>query len=352
MGGDTDRLAAPPEATQRSMLTALDIMTGKILVQLQLATPDIVRRVLKELDQGVGDDSRDLVNRLRDLGRLEPKEIELVRHRVALYDRVRSEASYLRLLEKHANVPKTTVAKLIADLERHAFRRRLGEALVHQNKLKPEQDKLLSESTRQQIAKDDQGIIDRYRREDFAGVAKPLMPGRQLVPEDFKISTLFRSKETRALVDKVELEALMAEAAKGSAEASAESARRAAAAAARAGDAPVNDDESRTFRSRRAGDETPAQPEQGEKKKHHPKEAKAPVQSDMDRVRGMKRIADYTIVELLGAGGMGAVFLGQKAGAYDATSRSRSCSRAPRPRPSAAASSARSTSPRGSTTRT
>src|SRR5262249_28731797 len=137
----------------------------------------------------------------------------LVRHRTALYEHVRAEAVYLRLLEKEANIPRRSVATLLAKLEAAAHRRRLGEVLVQNGKLTPEKDQELLFKAREGLDKDDVKVLARYRGEDFAGVAKPLIRGSDLDPADFKISTLFRSKETQALVDQIDLQALRAEAA-------------------------------------------------------------------------------------------------------------------------------------------
>jgi hypothetical protein len=268
------------------MLTALDIMTGKILVQLHLVSAEDVRAELRALDSTPEPD-HDLVNRLSASGKLAEKDRELVRHRAALYEHVRAEASYLRLLERDAGMKKATVARLIAGLERHAFRRRLGEVLVKDGKLTKEQDKAFSQKTRQAMDALDTSIVDRYRRENFAGIEKPLIPDRKLEPDDFKISTLFRTKETRALV-------AMAE----------ESAKKERAAPPPAPAAPTQKHEHVAVPL-----DEPAAPEPGPKKDD--------ADARLESLKARKAIGDYQVIELLGAGGMGAVYLGQKAGAYE-----------------------------------
>lgn len=272
------------------MLTAADFIVGKIVVQLGMADADEVRTELHRLDAGEFP-SHDLLNRLHALGRVEPRQIELVRHRAALYEHVRREATYLRHLEKQVHVDKQLVAYLIMGLERHAFRRRLGEVLVQQGKLTRDLDRALARKTDDFIVRDNRRILDRYRAEEFRGVGKPLIPGSELAPEDFKISTLFRSRETRALVDEMELRALRAEAARG-------------------GGAPDGAAEPEEHEDEQVSDERPAiaasQPEAAVEPGEGP--------AGMEQVKALKRIADYTIVEVLGAGGMGAVFLGQKDG--------------------------------------
>ncbi len=258
------------------MLTATDIMAAKVIVQLGYVPSDDVRAALRALDKEPAS-TRDLVNRLFDAGRLAPKQIEVVRHRVALYEHVRGESSYVRSLERSLrNVSKQTIAELIAGLEKSTFRRRLGEILVKQGKLTPAQDALLVGAEHETMSKDDQRVLDRYRKEDFAGVARGLIPNSKLDPSDFKISTLFRSKETRALVDKAELKDILAT----------ESQRMAVATA--------------------TGETVDLDPDGPETRA---------AKSMEERVRSMTRIGDYSIIEVLGIGGMGAVFLAQRDGA-------------------------------------
>ena len=152
-------------------------------------------------------DQCDLIVRLREAGHLAPEAVETLRHRVALYEHVRSEAVYLRFLERATSLPKPEVAKLIAELEGHTYRRRLGDVLVRRGKLTREQDQALIKRSQAWIGREDEKILRRYRQDKFAGVGRPLIPRSKLEPSDFKISTLFRSRETRALMKAVEIEA-------------------------------------------------------------------------------------------------------------------------------------------------
>ncbi|MBI3725475.1 serine/threonine protein kinase [bacterium] len=264
------------------MLSAVDIISGKIILQLALATADEVRAFLRVTDRDRG--TRDLVNHLAAAGRLDAKSVELIRHRAALYEHVRGEAAYVRALERQTQVPKTTVAQMIAGLERSAFRVRLGSVLVKQGTLTTEQDSALAALQRTATQKDDARVIERYRQEDFAGIERPLIPGSRLDPLDFKISTLFRGKETRALVDQAEVAALRAAAARAS--------------------------EPRPA----APPPAPVPPLPPPPRSPSAPAGKKPFVGGIDAVRALKRIGAYSIVEVLGAGGMGCVFLGQQDG--------------------------------------
>jgi serine/threonine protein kinase len=272
------------------MLIAADIMAGKMLVQLGLAPAEVVRAQLRRI-RDEPHVQRDLINRFTDAGVLPQRALETLRHRVGLYEHVRGEAAYIRLLEKHANVPKPEVYKLIANLERSAFRRRLGDVLVRMGTITKKQDDYLVAKQREQMLRDDAKVLERYLGEDFAGVSKPIIPGSRLEPDDFKISTLFRSKETQRLVHQVDL--LGALASTPSPDASPPQ-------------APGSGQYALPPRSSPPG----GAPQQPSTNPARPRTGRVNV----DVLKDVKQIADYGVVEVLGVGGMGAVFLAQKAG--------------------------------------
>jgi hypothetical protein len=275
------------------MLQANDVMAAKIAVQLRLVGDGDAREVLRALDTAAG--QGDFVNNVARRFQLDARAVETVRHRAALYAHVRAEAVYLRLLEKELGIGRTSVATLLAQLESQPQRRRIGEALVKNGHLKQGQDQALRQRALESITADDARILDRYRKEDFAGVAKPLIRGSSLEPSDFKISVLFRSKETQALVDQIDLQALREEARRAQE-------GRAAPSAPPKAEAPSA-----------IPMPTPAPPRDSERVPAASADDAAPA-TGMEQVSKMTRIADYTIVEVLGVGGMGAVFLGQKDG--------------------------------------
>jgi len=294
------------------MLTTDDVMAGKLVVQLGWASADEVRAELREVDRDPGA-ARDLINRLTDMGRLDEGQIQLLRHRTGLYEHVRAEAIYLRLLERHASISRDVVAQLIARLEQDAYRRRLGDVLVRKGKLTLEQDEALVRKQREFMRGEDDRILSRYRERDFEGVKRPLVPGApDADPKAFSISNLFRSRETRALVDELSVQALRAEGLKARKTETAQQAQAVAKGQAAAASAPESGDLAAA---------TPAVPvEDGEAQgtfARAPEDSGPPPPGSLSigDVAAMKRIADYDVVEVLGTGGMGAVFLGQKEGA-------------------------------------
>jgi hypothetical protein len=282
------------------VLTTSDIMGGKIVCQLGLAQPSEVQQVLREVDWDPSA-AQDLLNRLVARGLIPADQVPTVRHRVGLYEHVRREALYLRMLERKSKIPKTVVAQLISELERTAYRRRLGDVLTRTGKLSLEQDHLLQQRVQEWVGKDDARIMERYRTSDFEGVGRPLIPNSTLDPADFKISALFRSRETRALVEKSALERLRAETAETLIESTGTLPPVSELVRDLPTPAPVSPDDD-------TSDEDEAQ-------------ATFRAQPDangglsMQEVLSLKRISDYAIVETLGTGGMGAVFLAQKDGA-------------------------------------
>ena len=298
------------------MLTTADVMAGKMLVQLGLADGEEVRALLREVD---GDPSRerDLVHRLVERQRLGRDQVQLIRHRTALYEHVRREAVYLRFLERCMAVDKGVVADLIARLERAAYRRRLGEALIQMGRLEAEQDRTMTAQMWDWLAKDDERILDKYRREGFAGVKRPLIPGSRLEPEEFKISTLFRGQETRVLVKKAELESLRA-ALEGSPIVGGAAPQPPSAASAPPPAPPPPPTEAapavvRKRRPREAGPATPAPPPGDDAPTFHQPPPARPARRplSLEEVTQLRRIGEFEVVEMLGQGGMGAVFLGQ-----------------------------------------
>ncbi len=296
------------------MLTTTDVMAAKIAVQLGVIGADDARAELRALPlQGEGPD---FVNRITTRFALGASVVQTIRHRVALYEHVRGEAVYLRLIEKDREVPRESVARMLAQLEAPgSTRKRLGEVMVRGGKLRAEEDKVLVKRSRASIERDDGKILERYVAEDFAGVAKPLIRGSNLDPGDFKISTLFRSKETRALVDAVDLERLRAEARQVHDE-------RAATGAAPGLTSPTPVASAAKGEADTVFDKPPPMPTPVmreppviNKPAHLQSKARAgPAPLKMEQVGSLKRIADYEIVETLGVGGMGAVFLGQRDG--------------------------------------
>jgi hypothetical protein len=260
-------------------IDASDIIDAQVLVQLGLMSATDVRQVLLDMEADPSS-LRDLVNRLIDSGALKDDAAETVRHRTALYMHVWSEDSYLRELERRCKIPKTVVADMLIELEQSAYRRRLGAELVRHKKLSDALDTSIRAQSESALGAQKRQVVDYHRGREFTGISAPLIDGSTLDPEDFKISTLFRSKRTIALVDSRRLAALRLDVA----EEKTEPAPTPAAIAPEPTAAPkAISDADRAAAARRV--------------------------ERSGRLGTLKTIADYDVVELLGQGGMGAVYL-------------------------------------------
>lgn len=239
------------------MLGSADIIAGKIAVQLRFAPVEAARAALRAM-AAAPQVPGDLPGRLLDANEVTDAQGARLRELVASFERARTDGAYLRLLLREAaHLRAEDVGAVVADLHRRGGSAALEDALVEAGLLTAEQGRALADKHRRALAQEDRKVIERYVAEDFAGVAKPLTSG-ELEPDDLSIFKLF-GKGIPAVAHAQRLL----------------SAAPAPAPAARP--------------ARRAS-------------------------LTMEEVKSLARIADYDVVQLLGAGGMGAVFLGQKEG--------------------------------------
>lgn len=183
------------------MLTILDVMAGKLTVQMGLSSAPRIRGVLKDVVKDL-DSTQDLLNRLHREGVMNADQVRTVRSFVALYKHVRSESIYVRIVEKKKIVEREILMRLIALLEAEWYRRRLGDVLIDLGQISEEEDNKVVRRVMRQVKKQDDQILDRYLSENFKGVGRPLVPGRSVKVESFRLSAVFRSKTTRTLVRK------------------------------------------------------------------------------------------------------------------------------------------------------
>ncbi len=245
------------------MLGSADIIAGKIVVQLRHASAASARAALRAM-AAAPEAPGDLADRLEAEGRLSAEQAARVRALVVAFERARADAGFLRLVEREAGrIRLEDLGAVLADLHERGWSARLDEALVTAGLLTTERRDDLVAQQRRAMAQDDRKVLERYVAEDFAGVARPLTSGG-LEAEDVSLFKLFG----KGLLAVAHAQTLL-------------STRRRPAPPP--GLAP-------------------------------PRPAAPGPSLTMDDVKGLRRIADYDVVQLLGAGGMGAVFLGQKEG--------------------------------------
>ncbi|MBX3466706.1 MAG: serine/threonine protein kinase [Planctomycetes bacterium] len=270
------------------MLTAADVIAGKLLVQLGDVTAERARAVMRAAAADASA-QEDLVARLQAEG-LDQAKVTRIRRYVGLYEMVRAEAVYLTLLEKRHGVPRAEAHDLLARIEADVYRSRLGALLVEAGRLTAEEDRALVQRARQAMAAEDAKVVARYARDDFEGVARPLVRAPKVTAAAFTASTIFRSPETARLV-RAEVERLRGLADPVPATGGDVDFAPPEALLAQAEPAPGGLDLDRLARADTA---------------RFLQSAPDPAAGDL---RGRREIGPYEVVECLGQGGMGAVYL-------------------------------------------
>ncbi len=182
------------------MLTVSDVVAAKLLVQLEAVPLEVARAHLRAVaaDEAATDD---VVARLQAAGALPGATAAQARRLVALYELVRAEAVYLQHLEREG-LAREQAHALLAEIEASPVRERLGAVLVAQGRLTAEDDARLRDKAARSLAVEDERVVGRYLRDDFEGVARPVVPGAgaDVRPEHVRLSALFRSPRTQKLV--------------------------------------------------------------------------------------------------------------------------------------------------------
>ncbi len=281
------------------MLHPSDIVAAKLLVQLGDARADQLQRELAAVDadpQG----AVDLVARLARAGALDAPRVTRIRRYVALFEHVRREAIYLRMVEKHAPPLSTeAISERLARIERSDYRTHVAAVLVEQGALDVKQARELDRKTHQAMRREDLKVLERYRGQRFEGVGRPLVREERLHTQVFKVSTLFRSRETLARVKRAIVRLTEEE---GAPPREAQFEFVPAELEGSSEEVALDPDRRRQLEqmdtARLKAPEPPPEEEEAE----------------AGDLRDLHAIGPYQVVECIGQGGMGAVFLAQEEG--------------------------------------
>ncbi|HBP21222.1 MAG TPA: hypothetical protein DEA08_25975, partial [Planctomycetes bacterium] len=144
-----------------------------------------------------------MVGQLEEEGLLAREQAARVRRFGAMFEHVRLEAVYLRTVEsRRPELDSGAISELLAKLELSRYRRRLGQVLIEARALASEEALEIERLSRNKLQREDLRVLERYQGEDFAGVARPLLPVPRVHTGVFRVTTLFRSKDTLRRVKK------------------------------------------------------------------------------------------------------------------------------------------------------
>ena len=150
------------------MFTATDVVVGKIAVQLQFAPAEKVRHELREL---AGEEGREvsLADRLVACGACPAARAAELKELAGHFEAARSDAAFLRLLEREAGVSAESVGALLFDLSRKGWPSSVSAALLDADLITSEQHGQLQSRCERAVSKETRQIIERYRKDDFSG---------------------------------------------------------------------------------------------------------------------------------------------------------------------------------------
>jgi serine/threonine protein kinase len=191
----------PVQFRKSLMLAINDLICGKLVIQMRLAPTENVRSILSAINEDF-DSAFDLPNRLFEGKFIDEDKIRRLRSFVALYNYVRSESLYLRILERQKSVSHGFIQRLVALLEAEWYRRRVGDFLLTIGQIQLEEDQSIRAKVLRQIDVQDRKILNRYRSEGYKKVSSPLLPGKSVNVDSFRLSKIFRGKQTRTFVQK------------------------------------------------------------------------------------------------------------------------------------------------------
>jgi hypothetical protein len=311
------------------MLTGADIIAAKLLVQLGDVPAKVVREHLLAGD-AEADTSIDLVNRLASAGAVDATSYRRVRRYTAMFEFVRHQAVCLRRLERHGKA-KDAVYDLLARMEYGRYKRRLSAMMVEMGEMLVSEAKKLEHDANRIIHKEDLRVLSRYRAKGFKGIKRPLLPN-PVTGKSFRIAALFRTDRTiehvnlaiqRLQADEhgksqpplasldpesvsaMELEAVWGEDVNADADADADA------------DAPARDEEdTREGKIIRKGAwaETGGNAEDDEATRSRFEHARFQQEPARRGTKALTQIGPYRVVEELGQGGAGDVYVAQRNG--------------------------------------
>ena len=177
-----------------------DIVGAKIAAQLGWVAAPFLRATLEAMDAGrSGTD--DLVAALAAKGVLDADKGATLRRYLDRYERVRREALYCALVERAGIMTKDELLTWKERLQEEGYERSLGEHLLAAKRITPVQAGQFRQQQFVGIDRENERLLEGYRKSRFEGVGRPLTknPRAKIETGTFTIKELFRSAESQRL---------------------------------------------------------------------------------------------------------------------------------------------------------
>ncbi|MGE0711971.1 MAG: serine/threonine-protein kinase [Planctomycetota bacterium] len=181
------------------MLDPADIVAAKIVHQLGWAPLDALIEALRQLHADQGGAVVDLLLVLQLGSYLSPEQVTQVRHYTARFQVVFHEAAFLRELERRGVEP-SEVVELLAIVESSGHERRLAQLLHERGTVDAATIWEIEDVTLRNVRGQDARVVRRYAQQGFARVARPLIPDGTISEDTFRVSRIFRDRATQAHV--------------------------------------------------------------------------------------------------------------------------------------------------------
>jgi predicted Ser/Thr protein kinase len=174
-----------------------DIVAAKLMHQLGWASPEELQLLLVELHADPL--PVEFLSELQARSVVSAEQASYVRGCTARFQVAFFEAAYMRELERRGMESNETV-DLLARAESTGHVVRLSYLLHERGQIPDATLWEIQELTLRNVRSQDAKVIERYARQDFVGVARPLVPDGQITDDTFRVSRLFRSRSTQVNV--------------------------------------------------------------------------------------------------------------------------------------------------------
>lgn len=156
------------------MLAFEDLLLAKVFAEDQILPVDLLQKMVVFLDQHSGS----LVNLMVSQGYIPENDprLESSKNKTERYLFMMKEAIFGEMLRKSGALSKDLIGKLKKFQKREGYSRSMKDILERSGHLqhKPQILEVVEQKTMQRLTKHRDGILVKYRHENFAGISRPL----------------------------------------------------------------------------------------------------------------------------------------------------------------------------------